>query len=228
MPVQCTCSHCKKAFFVADAWKARRTTYCSRACKDAAHSFEQACDACGKIIHVQRCRLEYRSRYCDLTCKGIGSRVSPTDLYHRYIVVTPDCWQWKGKADRKGYGTFTTTWSGEKTTYWAHRFSWEMHNGPILNGLHVLHHCDTPSCTNPDHLFLGTHQDNMRDMAIKGRNAHGSRSPSAKLTEESVHCILSMLKSGVPDSEVAATYSVHRRTITDIRLNRTWRHILRP
>lgn len=67
----------------------------------------------------------------------------------------------------------------------AHRFAWEITRGPIPDGLHVLHRCDNPPCCNPDHLFLGTHIDNVADMVAKGRGAKGERS-GARLHPERV------------------------------------------
>lgn len=74
------------------------------------------------------------------------------------------CWLWKHGTHKFGYGFFKH--AGEVT---AHRVSWVLHNGPIPDGMHVLHRCDVPQCVNPDHLFLGTHTDNMKDCARKGR-----------------------------------------------------------
>ena len=83
---------------------------------------------------------------------------------------TEGCWLWTG-GKNYGYGQF---WDGRKPQQ-AHRISWGIHCGPIPDGLWVLHRCDVPSCVNPAHLFLGTHTDNMRDAATKGRLAIGER-----------------------------------------------------
>ena len=76
---------------------------------------------------------------------------------------------WLG-AKAKGYGMIRLGGMAEKKP--ASRVSWMLHFGPIPDGMHVLHKCDNPECTNPDHLFLGTHADNMRDKTSKGRNGH--------------------------------------------------------
>jgi hypothetical protein len=122
----------------------------------------------------------------------------------------------------------------------AHRASWIIHNGKIPNGLFVCHKCDNKKCVNPDHLFLGTQKDNMKDKISKGREArgksHGSFTrPEKTLKGESVH--LSKLKNndilnirklrddGEKLLDIANIYGVTMSNISCICKNKTWKHI---
>ena len=92
------------------------------------------------------------------------------DRFHeKYQVVPSGCWMWTGATMSKGYGKVMIT-TAPKTTYLegAHRLSWLLHNGPIPEGKQVLHKCDVRSCVNPEHLFVGTNQDNIQDRIAKG------------------------------------------------------------
>ena len=77
-----------------------------------------------------------------------------------------DCWLWIGARNNYDYGYITLNGWPEGT----HRLSWQLHCGPIPDGMWVLHKCDRPPCCRPDHLFLGTQLDNVADMLAKGRN----------------------------------------------------------
>ena len=80
------------------------------------------------------------------------------------------CWEWRSSTKGNGYGSFFTHTPPEgRKCHGAHRFSWQLTNGPIPDGLCVLHKCDNRICVNPEHLFLGDYKDNMRDCATKGR-----------------------------------------------------------
>lgn len=84
------------------------------------------------------------------------------------VTKTEDCWTWGRYRDRRGYGRIMMP---DHVPALAHRVAWELERGPIPAGLFVLHHCDNPPCVRPDHLFLGTQADNMRDCHSKGRHS---------------------------------------------------------
>jgi hypothetical protein len=104
----------------------------------------------------------------------------------------------------------------------AHRAAWELTNGPVRNGLFVLHRCDNRACVNPAHLFLGTHDDNMADMVSKGRQARGSVNGRAKLTEESVREILAVPTQG---RVLAKRFGVTPQCISRVRRGHAWAHV---
>ncbi len=91
------------------------------------------------------------------------------DRFWRYVERTDGCWLWRGTRDRHGYGRFFVTKRGGPRQVFAHRFSYALHHGSIAAGLAVCHHCDTPECVRPEHLFLATQAENLRDMWAKGR-----------------------------------------------------------
>lgn len=101
--------------------------------------------------------------------------------------------------------------------------------GPIPEGLDVLHKCDNPPCVNPEHLFLGTHTDNMQDMVRKGRHKtkRGSENSRSKLTEQKVKDILRMSRDGWKGKTIAARYGVTPTSVSLILSGKTWQHVNR-
>ena len=135
----------------------------------------------------------------------------------KHISVTLNsCWLWTGQIDKGGYGLFSP---GSKR---AHKIAWQLFKGPIDKGLWVLHKCDVKRCVNPDHLFLGTHQDNIDDMLSKnrGNKVRGEKVYCAKLTEEKV---LEIRAADDDWNNLASKYGVSAMTIRDIKDRRTWK-----
>lgn len=140
-----------------------------------------------------------------------------------YTKKSNGCWDWNGSKDNYGYGFFSV---GKKMRR-VHRVSWNLYNGEILNGLYVLHKCDNPSCVNPDHLFLGTQQDNMRDRAVKGRNpdTRGCKNGRAKLKEDDIIEIRKLLLNGETRTSIAVKFNVSTAAIRHIDIGKTWSNI---
>jgi hypothetical protein len=162
------------------------------------------------------------------------------------------CWVWRGRTDRWGYGRFHSR--ALKRDIAATRFWFYLQTGELLPPTtFVCHHCDNPTCVRPDHLFLGTHQDNMRDMARKGRSYKGGparaprlgrvgkslsprlpdlahhNAPNAKITECLVVEIANRYAANpMPLIKLGSEFGLARRTLREILSGRSWKHVSRP
>lgn len=139
---------------------------------------------------------------------------------------TRGCWRWVGTVHKRGRGQF---WDGSRMTV-AARFSYELLVGEIPPGLYVCHHCDNPLCVRPDHLFVGTQNDNMKDMAAKGRanRSVGARNGRAKLTEADVRYIRAnwTYRSRThSQKQLAAAFGVDVITIQQVLYRKRWAHV---
>jgi hypothetical protein len=138
-----------------------------------------------------------------------------------------DCWIWQQSTDKNGYGCacFNGVYLG------AHRLSFMAFVGEIPSGIKVLHTCDIPSCVRPQHLFLGSHQDNMDDMVKKGRSAKGvhmntgSAHGSAVLTEDQVLLIRKLCEEGRSQNSVEREFGLSKGLVNKIVRRKLWTHI---
>ena len=138
-----------------------------------------------------------------------------------------ECWEWGASRNPNGYGNIKVNYKIRK----AHRISWTIHQGEIPEGLCVCHTCDTPSCVNPYHLFLGTHTDNMNDMNRKRRGVTfiGEQQGRHKLTEKEV---VEIREKYIPFEysarKLAEEYGVSQHTICCVVKRKTWKHVIEP
>jgi hypothetical protein len=165
---------------------------------------------------------------------------------------TRGCWFWTATKNNMGYGLFQFAINGKHGKRLAHRLSYAATNGPIPDGLCVLHKCDTPACVKPAHLFCGTKKDNYADMVAKGRRVigwsnnlppvirgddhwmrkhpervpRGSEVGTAKLTEDDVRRIYTMRLKGLQRTVIARTIGIDQSVINDICHGTYWRHML--
>lgn len=189
-------------------------------------------------FHVQSARKDGLCPYCK-ECRtierqlirlenGMGINTDNRNVEQKFIdFVYPEpntgCWIWGGNINRSGYAVFYDTGfiSG-------HRYSYKYFKGDFDSNLSVLHKCDVRCCVNPDHLFLGTHRDNMLDMDSKGRRVvlRGSHNGNSKLSESDVLQIRKLHNPKVyPTRKLAKMYSVNQRLIWNIINRKSWRHL---
>jgi hypothetical protein len=134
------------------------------------------------------------------------------------------CWLWTRSVMKSGgYGQMTVN----KQWWRAHVLSWTIANGPVPDGMCVCHECDVPRCVRPDHLFLGTRNDNMQDMIQKGRAIHpkGIDSPNARLSEKKVLEISRLNKSGVSGAELGRRFKISKTHAMNIVNGKKWKHL---
>ena len=188
------------------------------------------CERCGKEFRISPSDAAVR-RFCSFKCKSgpIEDRIFGNTTKNS----VSGCWEWNKARDPRGYGA---TWvDGRKDG--AHRVAWALVNGPIPEGLCVLHHCDNPPCCNPVHLFLGTKRDNAADKVSKGRQPVGIAVTTSKLTEEDVAEIRSTYrpsqggfhagKSPFSSRGLGRKFGVSYRLVLELVHGRAWRHLVK-
>lgn len=201
---------------------------------------EFTCPTCGTQRQRRKAQTNPKSKnyYCNNKCvPRPGPKPTPVaDRFWPKVQKTEHCWVWIGARLPGEYGEFDTRR--------AHRVSWELHHGTIPEGLHVCHKCDNPPCVRPDHLFLGTANDNIQDCIKKGRRNHmlgdghprrrnpalvkrGEQCVLARLKEADVTRIISMLAAGETCAAIAPLFGVDKATIRSIRNGKTWAHVPR-
>ena len=137
------------------------------------------------------------------------------------VILESGCWEWQGSVASNGYGVL---WVGDNNVG-AHRLSYELFIGPLPGGANVCHWCDVTLCVNPEHLFVGTTQDNTADRHSKERDARGEGHGNAKLTDEAVRTIRSEVAMGRSQVSLARRFNVTRETISSVVRRKTWTHL---
>lgn len=133
------------------------------------------------------------------------------------------CWLWSG-AQHPRYGHGSLNAKTHNGFSWAHRFMYFLSFGEFDRSLCVCHKCDIPWCVNPEHLFLGTANDNHKDKFNKRRHIHGESHPSAKLNNEIIRHIKSS-KGITTNKDLHILYGVSDSLISLIRSGKRWGHI---
>jgi endogenous inhibitor of DNA gyrase (YacG/DUF329 family) len=198
----------------------------------------KTCDICGKEYITRPNKINI-ARFCSKSCKSINAgKMSAGILWNKWQSETPEqtkeamkraldrfiikkdgCWEWSGYKVRKhkklDYGRID--FRGRVIA--AHRFSYEIYKGPIPRGQIIMHTCDNPPCTNPDHLILGTHLSNHRDMVNKGRGVR------ERLDEHKVKEIKKLLSTDMPVIKIAELFNVSNVTIYQIKNKQMWKWV---
>lgn len=141
----------------------------------------------------------------------------------RIKVSDAGCWEWQGALTTRGYGQVTRRAidpPGPKSVS-AHRLAYTLCVSPVPDGLFVLHRCDNRRCCNPEHLFLGTQRDNIRDMHAKGRGGKAS----VRLSDAEVLSARRLRQQGQTYVAIAKRFGVEKTTVRRAITGETWKHL---
>mgnify|MGYP002397563630 CR=1 FL=1 len=146
----------------------------------------------------------------------------PEFFRERCLVTDAGCFVWLRAKNNMGYGVFRR---GGKNFY-AHRYAWELQNGPIQPGLVICHRCDNPSCCNPNHMFVGSQAENLADMVRKGRSAKGAQHSQAKIAAHQVIAIRGLYAAGgATHADIAKQFGISREAVGLIVRRQRWAHL---
>lgn len=191
---------------------------------------ELMCSRCGAPFRIKPWRARQGQTICSVRCPGISTWTdADTKRFWSFAQRGDGCWIWTGETFKNGYARYQShrirSIDPSLRAGRASRIAWVLTNGPIPDGLNACHKCDTPRCVNPDHLFLGTHLDNARDMVAKGRSCHGVKRKNAKLNDDAVRQIRNDLAAGHTQRSIAERFGVNTSLISNIHTGDKWRHV---
>jgi hypothetical protein len=160
--------------------------------------------------------------------------------FHANVQKTQDdgCWLWTGRRNERGYGTLNDSKDNGYRALRANRVALSLALGrELLPEEHALHACDNPPCcrVGPGHIYLGSHDANMKDKVARGRQprgeqvaqyVRGERCGTSKLTDETVRAIRNERRAlGTPYPALAAKYGVGSRAVENACIGKTWKHV---
>ena len=184
---------------------------------------QQPCVHCAKLFNPWK--KQAPTKFCSRQCYHLGVNGKPEDRFYKLVGKKNHngCMLWQGNFIPLGYGSFQLngkTQRAHRVAYaWAHQLKMPFRK-------FVLHSCDVSACVNPEHLFLGSQLDNIRDMHKKKRGVVGEKSIHAKLNKEKVLEIRKKSKEGAPLKNLALEYNMSMGAISLIKNGITWRHLL--
>lgn len=147
-----------------------------------------------------------------MNTSAVNASAADAERFWSKVAKGQLCWSWLGCKVRKGCPYGRARFGGQ--LWLAHRLAWTLTYGPIPEGLFACHHCDNPLCVRPEHLFLGTHEDNMRDMVAKGRSGVDRGRTFVSGTPSSVRDrIRNAFARGESADALAREFGVSRRTV---------------
>lgn len=188
-------------------------------------SIEVTCQRCGKKFKEKQSRIDDgRGKFCSKICFYGTSEQNFWGFVKK--ADGDECWAWQSCIANNGYGLFSS--KGRRQS--AHRYSYELHYGPIPKGMCVCHKCDNKPCVRPDHFFLGTHKDNAVDRQAKGRGntLAGEQCPWTKISANDVIKAFEMRSEGNTHVEISAAIGVGRQMVGHILHRKRWSHVPIP
>ena len=208
------CENCKVEFNWKRYGNRNSPKFCSHKCRLA--------DGGTGAIKIPRFKIS------DMTDEEKLERLKKS--FEKHVVRKENCWGWNGPINHGGYPVMSCRKAIGSDR--GHKASWIIHNGIIPKRMHVCHSCDNPTCTNPDHLWIGTHKQNNDDKIAKGRAKYvappimkGKENPSAKLNEKQVKEIKLLIDQGHSCYGIGKDFGVSKTTILRIKKGTYWKHV---